>query len=133
MSVWSQELATGVHLVVLSGPLNIHRVEDVSRLFRSLSERGVVRVVIDLRDVPLMDGPGLAALISGYNILGGDACNFTLVGVQDQPRLVLELTGFDNVFEVADADVGADAGAISYGSVFPIENVSAFAELTQVW
>jgi anti-anti-sigma factor len=64
-----------------------------------LSEQGVKRVLVNLEDVPFIDSRGLAALIAGYKMFGSDARNFRLVGIQDQPRLVFELTGFDHVFQ----------------------------------
>jgi anti-anti-sigma factor len=89
--------AGDVHVVELSGPLNLRRALEVSRLFRRLAVRGAERVVVDLDDVPFIDGWGLAALIAGYELFGSQAGNFRLAGLQDQPRLVLELTGYDGI------------------------------------
>ena len=99
MNLLYREAAPDTYLVNLSGPLNATRSEDVVRLFGNLSERGIQRVVIDMEAVPFIDSRGLATLIAGYEIFGSDAGTFRLTGVQDQPRLVLELTGFDRVFE----------------------------------
>lgn len=94
-----REVALDSYLVNLSGPLNISRSQDVVQIFRDLSERGIKRVVVNLEDVPFIDSQGLGALIAGYKIFGSDARNFRLLGIQDQPRLVFELTGFDYVFQ----------------------------------
>jgi anti-anti-sigma factor len=93
-----REAADG-YRVNLSGPLNIGRSENVVQLFLELSEGGAERVVVNLEDVPFIDGQGLAALVAGYRIFGGDPESFRLIGMQDQPRLVFELTGFDHVFQ----------------------------------
>ena len=90
------------YLISLSGPLNFTRSEDVVQRFRDLSERGIKRVTIDMENVPLIDSRGLAALIAGYKIFGSEAANFQLTAIQDQPRLVLELTGFDLIFQIDD-------------------------------
>ncbi len=110
MSALYHESITGIHLVNLQGPLNVSRAEDVIRLFEDLSEQGVERVLVNLEDVPFIDSRGLAALIAGYKIFEGDAPwpagarqggqNFRLAGIGNQPRLVLELTGFDYVFQI---------------------------------
>jgi anti-anti-sigma factor len=98
MSFVYREAAVDGYWVDLSGPLNIGRSEDLVELFQDLSARGIERVAVNLEDVPFIDSQGLAALIAGYKIFGSDPRNFRLTGVQDQPRLVFELTGFDHVF-----------------------------------
>ena len=100
MNVMVRELVADTQRVKLNGALNLSRAEDVVQRFRDLAEQGVARVVVDLAEVPFMDSRGLAALIAGFKLFGADARNFRLVGLQDQPRLVLELTGFDRVFGV---------------------------------
>jgi anti-anti-sigma factor len=116
MSALYDESVAGIHLVNLQGPLNLSRAEGVVQLFKSLSEQGVERIVVNLEDVPFIDSRGLVALIAGYKIFGGraDRCtvpargrqggqNFRLAGVQSQPKLVFELTGFDHVFQIFDS------------------------------
>jgi anti-sigma B factor antagonist len=101
MNFLYREATPDSYVVNLSGPLNVTRSEDVVRYFGDLSERGIERVVIDMEHVPFIDSQGLAALIAGYEIFGSDAGAFQLTKVQYQPRLVLELTGFDRVFETS--------------------------------
>jgi anti-anti-sigma factor len=91
--------AVEVYRVKLSGALNLSRVEEVLQGFRELTGRGVRRVMVDLAEVPFIDSQGLRALITGYKLFGADPHNFRLVGLQAQPRLVLELTGFDRIFQ----------------------------------
>lgn len=132
MNCLYREAAPDTYLVNLSGPLNVTRSEDVVRLFGDLSERGIQRVVIDMEAVPFIDSRGLAALIAGYEIFGSDAGAFRLTRVQDQPRLVLELTGFDRVFETNGNLVNSAAGVIAlepHGHFLPGPN--SFANLSQ--
>lgn len=100
MSALYHESVTGIYLVNLKGPLNIRQAEGVVQLFKGLSEQGVERVLVNLEHVPFIDSRGLAALIAGYQIFGGNAHNFRLAGIGNQPRLVFELTGFDHVFQI---------------------------------
>jgi anti-anti-sigma factor len=102
MSSVYREAAEDNHLVTLTGPLNALRAERTVQLFQDISEHGIERVVVNLEDVPFIDSSGLAALIAGYKIFGSDADNFQLIGAQDQPRLVFELTGFDHIFRTDD-------------------------------
>jgi anti-anti-sigma factor len=57
--------------------------------------------VINLEDVPFLDSHGLGALLTGYKIFGKDPHKFRLTGLQDQPKLVFELTGYDHVFQTS--------------------------------
>jgi len=102
MSSVYREAAEDHLLVTLTGPLNALRAERAVQLFQDISEHGIERVVVNLEDVPFIDSSGLAALIAGYKIFGSDADNFRLIGAQDQPRLVFELTGFDHIFQTDD-------------------------------
>jgi len=104
-------MALDSYLVNLSGPLNINRSRDVVQLFRDLSEQGIKRVVVNMEDVPFIDSQGLEALIAGYKIFGSDAQNFRLIGIQDQPRLLFELTRFDHIFQT-DIDSASDRSEV---------------------
>ena len=89
-----------IYLINLSGPLNERQYEPLTQTFRDILAQGITQVVINLKDVPLIDSRGLAALVAGYKLFGREPKNFRLVGLQDQPKLVFELTGFDNIFEI---------------------------------
>jgi anti-anti-sigma factor len=93
---------TNIHLVKLSGVLNANQEQEIGKLFRSLAEQDVNQVIVDLQDVPLIDSRGLVSLISGYKTFGSKAENFRLAGLNDQPKLVFELTGFDQIFQIYD-------------------------------
>lgn len=102
MSITQRKLAGNVYLIELSGPLNVTHAEEVSQRFEEMAAKGIERVVVNLARVPFIDGPGLAALVAGYKLFGNGQ-NFRLAGLQIQPKLVLELTGFDRIFQVLDA------------------------------
>ena len=119
MSTMYRDFTSGIHLVKLSGPLNAGQEEEIRQLFRDLSAQGIERVVIDLQDVPLIDSRGLATLVGGYKIFGKDARNFRLIGLQDQPKLVFELTGFDHIFQIFDNTAEAFEKESSHKLQFP--------------
>lgn len=95
-----QHIGNGLHLVRLSGPLNGHRAEQIRQQFSRLAGQGIKQVIVDLAEVPLMDGRGLSALVAGYRSFGSQAQNFRLAALQDQPRLLFALTGFDRIFQL---------------------------------
>jgi anti-sigma B factor antagonist len=124
MSLEYYETIADFHLVTLSGPLNASRAEDVIQLFRDLSERGIRRLVVDLTDVPFIDSRGLAALIVGYRIFGGDTDDFRLAGIQEQPRLAFELTGYDQVFKTFPCGEDEVAEEIDFG--LPLQAIPGY-------
>jgi anti-anti-sigma factor len=99
MYITHQHLAGHVYLVNINGPLNVTHASHLNRYWVHLAGKGVKRVVVDLAEVPFIDGPGLKALITGYKLFGRD--NFRLVRLQTQPKLVLELTGFEQFLPVS--------------------------------
>jgi len=85
----------------LDQPLTGPWADQLEQEFRALPDRGIRRVVLNLEGVPLIDGRGLSALVTGLKIFGDEPQNLCLVAPQAQPRLVFELTGFDKIFCIA--------------------------------
>jgi anti-anti-sigma factor len=87
--------------------------------------RGARRVIVDLADVPLVDSRGLAALVEGYKTFGSNKKNFQLAALQEQPKLLLELTMFDRIFQVFDS-VAEATESIPHHSIQFVQEVRAF-------
>jgi anti-sigma B factor antagonist len=96
-----------MYLVELSGPLTGDQANALSQTFKELAERGAKQVIIDMQDVPFIDSRGLGALLSGYRAFSSAEHDFRLAQIQDQPRLVFDLTGFNHVFKIFDSVVEA--------------------------
>ena len=103
MNILSEEVTAGLHLVKIEGALTSAEAPVLIEKFKELAEQGVRRVVISLEEVPFIDSRGLAALITGYRMFGSAAHDFRLVGLQDQSKLVFELTGFDRIIQVYES------------------------------
>ena len=101
MNITHSKLAGNVYLVNITGPLNVTHAGEVNRHFVQLAGKGAQRIVVNLANVPFIDGSGLKALVTGYKLFGRK--NFRLAGLQDQLKLTLELTGFDHFFLVLEA------------------------------
>lgn len=59
--------------------------------------------VIDLARVDFMDSSGLVALATGLKAARQSGCRLILCNVQAPVRIVLELTGLDEVFEIFES------------------------------
>jgi anti-anti-sigma factor len=97
MSLLYRHNEIGVGLVKLSGPLLRSQADETLDTFRLLFQQGIHQVIVDLADVPFIDSLGLATLAAGYRLFGSRAENFRLVALQEQPQLVLDLTGFNHI------------------------------------
>jgi anti-sigma B factor antagonist len=98
MKLLHSELSANRCLVKLSGPLMGDLAVNLAEELNSLSKQGIKQVILDLAEVPLIDSRGLSALITGYRVFGRNAQHFRLVGLNDQARLLFDLTGFSRIF-----------------------------------
>lgn len=94
-------LDNGVHLVNLEQPLHASQARETMQLFREMSQQGAEKVIVNLENVPFIDSHGLAALVVGLKIFD-DGEKLRLVAPQDQPRLLFELTMFDQIFHITE-------------------------------
>ncbi|MFC1975029.1 STAS domain-containing protein [Chloroflexota bacterium] len=103
MTILHNTLKADVHLVKLNGPLNSSQTEEVKQIFTDAYKTGAKHLIVNLEDVPFMDSSGLVALVAGLKIFDSNAKIFRLVAPQTQPKLLFELTGFDNIFQIFDS------------------------------
>jgi anti-anti-sigma factor len=94
-------LDNGVHLINLEQPLYASQAQETMQLFREMSQQGAEKVIVNLEKVPLIDSHGLAALVVGLKIFD-DGEKLRLVAPQAQPKLLFELTMFDQIFHITD-------------------------------
>jgi anti-anti-sigma factor len=102
MTILHRILEKETHVLKLERPLNRRQAQELEQKFQEAFDCGARRVVVDLAEVPFIDGKGLSALVAGYKIFGHSGQNFRLAGLQDQPKLLLELTMFNRIFQIFD-------------------------------
>jgi anti-sigma B factor antagonist len=126
MSILHRTLNADVHLLKINRPLSGRWANELEQKFKDALDRGARRVVVDLEEVPLVDSRGLAALVKGYKIFGSNGQNFQLAALQEQPRLLLELTMFDRIFQVFDS-VAEATESIPHHSIQFVQEARTFA------
>ena len=67
----------------------------------SVSQSRATKVILNLTEVPYVDSSGIASLVEALQEAKRQEARLILVGLNDGPRHVLELTRLLNVFEVA--------------------------------
>jgi len=109
MQTQNLTMTTDVYFIKLDQPLSGRWAGDVENRLQEIARQGGKRVVLNLENVPFIDKRGLATLIAGLQALGNNAANLQLIAPQTQPKLLFELTGFDQIFHIIDRPVSIAA------------------------
>ena len=92
-------------VVYVSGDIDLYTSpklrETVLDLYR---KRGQTIVIVNLNEVHYIDSSGIASLVEGLQEAKKIEARFVLVGLNEAPRHVLELTRLLNVFEIAGSE-----------------------------
>jgi len=75
--------------------------ETILDLFQKRKQN---KVVVNLSEVNYVDSSGIASLVEGLQEARKKNARFVLVGLNEGPRHVLELTRLLNVFEIAGSE-----------------------------
>lgn len=89
-----------VQVLQPSGVLNSAQGNKIRQEIGSLLEEGAKLVLLDLQDVTFIDSSGLGALVMAFKAARTSGGQLFLCSVGDQPRMLFELTGMEQVFEV---------------------------------
>ena len=84
--------------LVAGGP-----AEQLEQQIQTSFKGGVHRIVVDLRDVPLIDSAGVRALVRGHTTSERLGRHFCLAGANANVRDVLRLSNLDQVFTMSDS------------------------------
>lgn len=63
-------------------------------------EAGADIVLIDFKDVTFMDSSGLGALVLALKTVRAAGCQLILCSINEQIKILFELTSMDRVFEI---------------------------------
>ena len=92
-------------VVYVNGDVDLHSSpalrDTVLELFQ---KRGQEKVIVNMSGVQYVDSSGIASLVEGLQEARKRNGRFILVGLNDGPRHVLELTRLLNVFEIAQTE-----------------------------
>jgi anti-anti-sigma factor len=89
-----------VQVIHLSGVINSATSQDLRQRLTELVERGAKIVLVDFQDVTFMDSSGLGALVLAFKTLRSANSKLVLCSINEQVRILFELTSMDKVFEI---------------------------------
>jgi anti-anti-sigma factor len=83
-----------------SGSLDATKSQAFRQEITGFVENGTKIVLVDLKNVNFMDSSGLGALVLAFKTLRAANSKLVLCSINEQIRILFELTGMDKVFEV---------------------------------
>ena len=89
-----------VKVIKLSGNLNATTSQDFRQKITDILESGAKIVLVDFKDVTFMDSSGLGALVLAFKTLRAADTKLALCSINEQVRILFELTNMDKVFEI---------------------------------
>jgi anti-sigma B factor antagonist len=89
-----------VQVIKLSGIINTENSQELRENITHLLNSGVKIVLVDCQDVTFMDSSALGALVLAFKALRAAGTKLFLCSINEQVRILFELTGMDNVFEI---------------------------------
>ncbi|MEA5569775.1 STAS domain-containing protein [Calothrix sp. UHCC 0171] len=83
-----------------SGSLDATKSQAFRQEVTAFVDNGTKIVLIDLKNVTFMDSSGLGALVLAFKTLRAANSKLVLCSINEQIRILFELTGMDKVFEI---------------------------------
>ncbi|MEH1831037.1 MAG: STAS domain-containing protein [Nostoc sp.] len=89
-----------VKVIKLNGNLNAATSQEFRQNITDILVSGAKIVLIDFQDVAFMDSSGLGALVLAFKTLRASDTQLALCSINEQVRILFELTNMDKVFEI---------------------------------
>jgi anti-anti-sigma factor len=84
----------------LKGTLDATKAQEFRQRISEIIESGAKIVLVDFKDVTFMDSSGLGALVLAFKALRAADSKLVICSINEQVRILFELTGMDKVFEI---------------------------------
>ena len=93
-------MAKHIKVVQPSGVLDATRSQDFREEIIKTLESKPKMVLVDFKDITFMDSSGLGALVLAFKTLRASDTKLVLCSINEQVKILFELTGMDKVFEI---------------------------------
>ncbi len=91
----------GATVVIVNGEIDANTAPEAQERILPLASPGC-RLVLDLTNVPYMSSAGLRILLATYRQISGGGGQVVLVGVAEEIRDTMSVTGFIKFFTLRD-------------------------------
>ncbi|MBT9315455.1 STAS domain-containing protein [Leptothoe spongobia] len=99
----------GVHVIEPSGILDGTQTNSFRQQVDMALEKGTKILLIDLKDITFVDSSGLGVLVACLKNARAAGCKMYVCSINDQIRMLFELTSMDRVFEIFEDRAAFDA------------------------
>ncbi|MEO1376723.1 MAG: STAS domain-containing protein [Cyanobacteria bacterium J06635_10] len=89
-----------IKLIQPSGVLDATKSQEFREEVINLLQSKPKIVLVDLKDITFMDSSGLGALVLAFKTLRAADTKLVLCSINEQVKILFELTGMDKVFEI---------------------------------
>lgn len=93
-------MSSTVQVIEPSGILDSTKAEEFRESVEALLEAGAEVILVDLKDITFIDSSGLGTLVVLLKKARGLNRSFCICSINDQVRMLFELTSMDRVFEI---------------------------------
>jgi anti-sigma B factor antagonist len=90
----------GIHIVELSGEVDLHHAVELREILTAHADAKRPALVVDFTEVSYIDSAGLATLIEYVQRSMGYGGKFALGGVSQRLRTVFDIARLDQVFAI---------------------------------
>jgi anti-sigma B factor antagonist len=89
-----------VKIIEPAGILDSTKAEEFQQMIDRLLDEGAETILIDLKDITFIDSSGLGTLVVLLKKVRGMNRKLCICSINDQVRMLFELTSMDRVFDV---------------------------------
>ncbi|WP_066381144.1 MULTISPECIES: STAS domain-containing protein [unclassified Anabaena] len=93
-----------VKVIKLAGIINAGNSLELRESITQLLDSGAKIILVDCQEVTFMDSSALGALVLAFKSLKAAGTDLFLCSINQQVRILFELTGMDKVFEIFNSE-----------------------------
>ncbi len=93
-------MSSNVQVIEPAGILDSTKAEEFRASVEALLDEGVEVILVDLKDITFIDSSGLGTLVVLLKKARSLARSFCICSMNDQVRMLFELTSMDRVFDI---------------------------------
>ncbi|MEB3290645.1 MAG: STAS domain-containing protein [Leptolyngbya sp.] len=106
-------MSVKLEVITPEGILDSTKAEEFRQIVDEMLIAGVEAILIDLKDITFIDSSGLGTLVVILKKVRGLNRKFCICSVNDQVRMLFELTSMDRVFEVYEDRAAFEKAVLS--------------------
>lgn len=101
MEIEVKKLGSTIHLLILSGEMDMYNSHELKNAFLELVSSGIRGFILDMQDLQYIDSSGVSTLIFLYTTAKKKNLKLWFVNVKGSVLKVLELTKLTKIFPLA--------------------------------